>query len=626
MVSKGEIALLIQQGADFQARHDFAAAADCYRRALESVPDHPQALWLLGMLELGLGNVDSSARCMERLLQTQSRSAQAHYGMGQVRVAQGRQADAESCYRHAIGIDSGYVPALIGLGLLLEGKGDADESEHLLRRAVAADPRVAEARMYLGKLLYRNGRVNDALMELKAASSLAPNNPAVVRLLADVQVDQLQWDEALLAAGHLVRLEPSDATSHVVLGMAYLGAQRVEEAIVSLERALELAPNHPPALIALCDALYLNGEFERGYELIRLLLDSPGVSPGVLTAYAAIAEGVGKTDDALSRIEQSLAGENLDARARQGLCFSAGELLDRRGDYDRAFEMYHEGNRSSAGTFNPEEFSRQVDRQIQVFGHAGLKRLARAHNRISRPVLIVGMPRSGTSLVEQILSSHPRVHGAGELMHIQRIATFRTPTCSPSGQAYPECLRDMTHEELDHLARDYDMDLARMGENALRVTDKNPLNFMHLGLVHQMLPHVRVIHCRRNPVDTCVSNYFQSFASSALAYSNDLSHLGFYYRQYERLMAHWREVLDLRMLEVDYEELVADQERVSRALVTFAGLEWDDACLQFHKTRRTVSTASAKQVRKPIYKGSVERWRRYEKHLGPLLEALGIQP
>ncbi|MDH4228165.1 MAG: sulfotransferase [Nitrospirota bacterium] len=624
MASTKKLESLIQQGAEFQARGDFAAAGGCYRKALKAAPNHPQALWMLGMLELGMGRVDSGARHMERLLRLQPQSTHSHCGMAQVRVAQGRMAEARAGYQRAVSLDGANLPALVGLGALLAQEGDLEGAEATLRRAVAVDPRAPEVRIRLGGVLSLLNREEEAGAEYEAAADLAPNLPITARVLTRFCIDWRLWQRALHMSERWIGLEPENVDAHVAHGVALLNLQQVDRAESAFDKGLSLDPGAHTARIGKCDVLRLRGDMQAACQMVEPLLSDENPS-GALLAYAGIAEGMGRRDDALARIDEALRGDRLPEDLRRDLHFAAGELLDKKKDYDRAFEHYREGNRMSPGTFDPEIFRQFVDRQIEVFDPAAVGRLARASGHLLRPVLIVGMPRSGTTLVEQVLSSHPQAHGAGELEHISRIAHLRAPALSPTRREYPECVRDLTRDELDRLAREYDTDLARMGGEALRVTDKQPLNCLHLGLIHLMLPHVRVIHCRRNPVDTCLSNYFQNFSSLGLAYSRDLSHLGFYYRQYDRLMAHWRETLDLQVLEVDYEEMVADQEGMSRKLVAFVGLEWDDACLQFHKTKRTVSTASATQVRQPMYKGSVERWRRYEKHLAPLLEALGIR-
>jgi hypothetical protein len=232
------------------------------------------------------------------------------------------------------------------------------------------------------------------------------------------------------------------------------------------------------------------------------------------------------------------------------------------------------------------------------------------------PVFIVGMQRSGTTLTEQIAASHPQVYGAGELEHIRRIAGM-----IKIGR--PEStVRQLTSADSLALAGDYLRKVREIGGDALRIVDKMPHNFQYLGLIAILFPKARIIHCTRDPMDNCVSCFTQSFTGHH-GYNTDLRQLGLYYREYRRLMDHWRRVLPIPMLEIDYEEMVADQETQSRRLIDFLGLDWDPACLNFHETDRSVQTASRWQVRQPIYKTSVKRWKDYEKHLGPLKKALG---
>jgi hypothetical protein len=230
------------------------------------------------------------------------------------------------------------------------------------------------------------------------------------------------------------------------------------------------------------------------------------------------------------------------------------------------------------------------------------------------------MPRSGTTLVEQIISSHPLVKGAGELLRLPRCARM-IPSRLGINTPYPFYLKDLDSQMARTIAQEYLDSLPLRMEGELRVTDKLPTNFLYIGLIATLFPNAHIIHCLRDPMDVCLSIYFQLFTPS-VSYAFDLSEIGFFYRQYERCMAHWRGVPGLRLHEINYSNLIDNQETVSRKMIEFIGLKWDERCLEFHKTRRNVKTASLWQVRQPIYKSSVERWRNYEKHLGPLMDAL----
>ncbi len=230
------------------------------------------------------------------------------------------------------------------------------------------------------------------------------------------------------------------------------------------------------------------------------------------------------------------------------------------------------------------------------------------------------MMRSGTTLAEQILASHPQIHGAGELDTLGRLAGS-LPRRLATQIPYPECVAHLDAATARAVAADYLEVLKQHGGAAERVVDKMPLNFLGLGLIATLLPRARIVHCRRDPMDTCLSCFFRDFTTS-FTFKYDLRDLGLYYREYERLMAHWRRVLPLPIFELQYEELTAAPEAVSRRLVAFCGLDWDERCLRFHETERPVRTASTAQVRQPMYQSAVGRWRRYEKHLGPLMAAL----
>jgi len=320
----------------------------------------------------------------------------------------------------------------------------------------------------------------------------------------------------------------------------------------------------------------------------------------------------------ISRLEGLLLEPDIAEEARINLHFALGKMFDDCKRYDKAFEHFREANRFKRQRvhFDPEHFNRWVARIQNVCTPKFFERFAGVGDPSERPVFIVGMPRSGTTLVEQILASHPRVHGAGELTTIfDIVCALEHP--GADGVKYPEVIATLDDAELQRSVRRYLDTLQEIDPQAARVTDKLPSNFFHLGFIAAMFPRAHLIHCRRDAMDTCLSNFVQMFAEGHY-YSYDLSDVAVYYRGYEQIMAHWREVLPIPMYEVQYEELVGNQERISRELVDHAGLEWDDRCLAFHETRRAVRTASNWQVRQPIYKTARKRWKNYGKNLAQL--------
>jgi hypothetical protein len=297
-------------------------------------------------------------------------------------------------------------------------------------------------------------------------------------------------------------------------------------------------------------------------------------------------------------------------------------LLDRAGRYDEAFAMALRANASHQGPqYNPSWHSHYTDVMIRYFSRSRILSMPKATIRSDKPVFIVGMPRSGTSLVEQILASHPAVHGAGELDFIHRVFLGTLDMLHTDVSEYPACLDNLTESQVDGMAHIYLGPLLAFNPAAKRITDKMPLNFLHLGLIAALFPEARIIHCTRDPMDTCLSCFLTHF-NRGHEFKHNLTHLGHFYRQYERLMAHWKSVIDLPILDVCYEQVIANPEAQSHRMVEFLGLPWDDRCLNFHDNQRAVVTASLLQVRKPIYDTSVRRWKRYEPHLAALKAAL----
>jgi tetratricopeptide (TPR) repeat protein len=325
-------------------------------------------------------------------------------------------------------------------------------------------------------------------------------------------------------------------------------------------------------------------------------------------------------DPLIPRIEQLLRSESLPVERREQCHFALGKCFNDVGTYDKAFEQYRAGNeiKKERHSFDAGAYARETDRLMATFDRAFFEQRNSHGSNSERPIFIVGMPRSGTTLVEQIIASHPDVFGAGELPHFNRLV--KNLPARLRDAAYPECVAGIDPKTASQLADEYLGYLRSLSPDAPQVTDKLPQNFRHLGLITLLLPHARIISCRREPLDVCLSCYFQDFF--AQPFSHDLADIGRFYREYDRLMAHWISVLPLPILEVQYEDLVGDMEAVSRRMISFCGLNWDDACLAFHKHERPVQTASDWQVRQPIYRTSVERWRRYEKHLEPLKQVL----
>jgi tetratricopeptide (TPR) repeat protein len=331
----------------------------------------------------------------------------------------------------------------------------------------------------------------------------------------------------------------------------------------------------------------------------------------------------GEHQAALAYVDRALEITATGRQDRMQLQFAAGALCDAVEEYENAFLHFEKANQLAVTSYSADQHERSIDRTIQYLSSDTFRRLPRS-NYVSekKPVFVVGMPRSGTSLVEQILASHRQVFAAGELPNIHRLSRALSEKAGNHEAASPDYLSRLAQKQISEEARVYISSLESRAPQACRFVDKTPHNYLYLPLIRLMFPEARIIHCVRHPLDTCLSCYFRLF-NGGNDYSYDLNNLGRHYRDYSRLMQHWQQVLRIPMLEIRYEDLVLDQETYSKAIIEYCGLQWEEQCMSFYETRRDVPSASFDQVNKPIYRGSMQRWRHYRGQLTDLRRCLG---
>jgi len=409
--------------------------------------------------------------------------------------------------------------------------------------------------------------------------------------------------------------QPHNVAAHLGLALALRLQALNTEAQASCRAALALEPRSSSALSLLGELCADRGQFAEAQELFERAI---ALDANCAPAYSSIAahRRMARTDSAWLEGAQRLLGNPLPLAEQIDLRYALGKYFDDVGEYGQAFSSYQAANELSkrcTTSYEPVQLTHLVDRIIRVCDSAFVGEQRSETCDSERPVFIIGMPRSGTSLAEQILASHPQVYGAGEMrVWDEAFATVERSLASGG-----------VRTALASVARDYLAQAPAQAGSASRVTDKMPANFLYAGLIHAALPRARIIHMRRHPLDTCLSVYFQNFFSVS-PYANDLGSLAHYYGEYLRLMAHWRRILPAAaLLEVCYEELVADAEHWTRRMLEFIGLAWDPQCLEFHRTDRVVITASRWQVRQRINAGSVGRWRNYENYIAPLRHLVG---
>lgn len=406
------------------------------------------------------------------------------------------------------------------------------------------------------------------------------------------------------------------------LAWALNGCGRLEEALSRFDAALKLDPRSGAALAGRANVLESMSRVEEARAASRSAVEVAADNPSAAVVFARLHRAAGTRQEAIRVLETALRGTGAAPSQRASMLFTLGSLKDAAGDFDGAFACFRDANALGAGGFDAADYRRVMQEVMDVFSRVNMPKLARSSIHDPAPVFILGMPRSGTSLVEQILASHPAIHGGGELDDLTH-TVLNAPRILGLGAAarFPSCFLGLGVEGVDRLARMYLDRIHALGGTAARVTDKMPRHFAILGAIDRLFPGARVVHCVRDPIDTCFSCY-STHLGPAHSYTNRLSDLAAVYRVYRTMMDHWRRVISLPVLEVRYEALVEQTEPGARSLVEFVGLPWDDRCLRFHENTRIVHTASIDQVRRPIYRTSVQRWRNYESHLGELIEGL----
>ena len=577
----------------------------------------------LGNVMSMLGQPDEAAASYETALEINPNYPEAHNNLGIAMAAMRRHEEAVVHYRKAIALNPQFSNAYNNLGNALAALNQNEEAVSCYQRALALSPRYPEANNNLGVALARLGRPEDAIAYYRAALEINPGYADAYSNLGAALEALGHPDEALELIAKAILLRGDNADAHNNMGNALKALNRHAEALESYRKATSLRPGYAQAFSNMGDALRELGDAvgaRSAYdEAVRLDPDRPSFYRrlGDTMRYSDTDLRLVAMGKLLQGIEQLPVGEQVE------LHFALAKALDDLGDKQQSFQHLIEGNalHRQRIKYNEAETLDLFGRVRQVFTPEMMNSSRGFGNPTEVPVFVVGMIRSGTTLVEQILASHPAVHGAGERMDFARaVAKMRDPQHPDLG--FPEVCAGLTGEQLMQVGSDYVTSLRISSPGALRIVDKMPANYRLLGLINLALPNARIIHLRRDPLDTCVSCFSILFAGDQ-PFTYDLSELGRYYRAYDRLMEHWRHVLpDGVMLELDYEDLIADIEGHARRIVAHVGLAWDDSCVRFFKNRRAVRTASTLQVRRPAYKDSVGRWRPYGALIDPLIRAL----
>ena len=590
-----------------------AESEEYCRKALEIAPESPEALLNLGNAVRDQGNYQEAADLFKKATDMRPNFVLAHSNLSIALMDLLRYDEALIAARYAIAFDAQYAPAYCHTANILREQGKLEEAEAPARKALALDPESAQAKLDLAEILFLKDNYQEAVTLFEDAQESMPDSSTLYLRLGSALEKANRTEEAIAAMEKAAEIDPEMPEIYHNLGVTYLSMNDMDKALEALEKALNIKPDFAEALSTKSEVLQSMGNMEEAKTYAEKAIAINADIPSIYLTLSKVKKFTDKNDPVLKKMESLVDHSDKYGRQQSApLHYALFKAYEDIKDYENSFT-----NLEKAANFKRQNVIYAPQGQTDLF-----KSIANKNGRDELdkydldngcdsdvPVFIVGMPRSGTTLTEQIIASHPDVFGAGELYSLGQceeiIGVMNPDNAREHGEKYIELIQAL-HPD---------------AKKAKRITDKMPGNYARMSHIYAALPNAKIIHCRRNPIDTCLSCYKQLFGRGHY-WSYSQEELAGHYREYDELMDHWRTVMPGRFLEIKYEDTINDFENQARKLIAHVGLEWNDACLTPHKSKRSVLTASKGQVRKPLYKTSIEAWRRYEEQLQPLATAL----
>jgi len=570
----------------------FRKALPMLTKACKAESNNAELLYLLGCSQAQSGLVNESISTLKKCLKLYPGAAQTHFALAGSYIALGDFKQAENHINESLKLNPSSAEAYVALANIRLSENNVNAANENINKALKINPDLSDAHLVLGKVSQKNHDFKQSILHLEKSIKLNPKS-----------------EEALYSMGSsLVNLARTD------------NKQCLDEAITYFQKAIRQRASYTEALTGLALAYDYNGEPDKAINIITPLLEKKIKNATLAVVFSHVCNRNDRCSEAREYINEILKQDKLSTDARKTLYMDSGKMLDKMGLYNEAFEHYKAGNDLDNQEYNNASHIKFVDSLISTFSPAFFEQAPTAKTRDGRPVFIVGMPRSGTSLTEQILCAHSQIFGAGELSLLDQLIS-QVANDFNIKKKFPESFERLNQDIVNTISEGYLSHLSELSSNAKRITDKMPFNYYFLGVIQIMFPDAHIIHCKRNPMDTCMSIYFQGF-SEKHAYASNLYNIGENYLQYERLMEHWKQVITLPVYELNYEDLVSNQGETIRDLLEFCGLEWEEDCLNFYQLKRAVNTPSYDQVSKPLYTHSINRWKNYEAHLTDLKNAL----
>jgi tetratricopeptide (TPR) repeat protein len=615
-------------GATLLKARKLAEAEKYLRHSIKLAPNFAKPWSDLGHLLLQTRRAEEAAVTLQQAVEREPSDGEAWFNLGKALALIGKGQAADAAFEKSFDLNPGRKA--LALAAEHRQQGRPEQAERMLRELLRNQPENIDALRLLGVMSLVAGRLQEAERLLRRATHLAPDFAEAQLDLGRALKEQQKLADAIEALEHAIALEPGNFLGYFMLASVLSPAARTDDAIAAYRKALELRPRHPGAWLGLGHALKTAGAQEEAIAAYRECLR---LRPGSGETWWSMAnlKTYKLSDEDIAAMQQQLAkheGEGEDeegfsTQSRVNMLFALAKAYEDRGDDQLAWDYYDQGNFTQRMQENYDPVRTEVvnDEIISVFNPEFLEKNAGLGHASNEPIFIIGLPRSGSTLLEQILASHSQVEGTSELPYVGVIANTAGRNRA-DGLVYPHALRDASPGKWAEMGQAY-LDLARIhrGEGRPHFIDKMPNNFPHVGLLHLVFPNAKIIDARRYPLDSTLSCYRQLFARGQ-SFVYDLTDIGEYFLQYQRMMDYWHEALPGRVLTVQYEDMVTDFDNQLFRLLDYCGLPFEESCARFWETNRPVRTASSEQVRQPIYSKSIHRWRRYEQHLGELIEVL----
>ena len=611
---------LLNHAMQLHGSGNLGEAEKYYRALLQQDPENPDALHYLGVIGLQVGRFEEATDLIRKAVEARPDYAEALSNLGNGLNALGRFEEAADAWQRAIDAAPASAQVLANLGSAYYQQKKFREAANVYERALELQPELAEVRRSYADSLVEIGRGGDALREINRALADGPQSLAMQVSLGVILQAVGRTEDAAQCFEEILSKQPDLPNIRGNLANAYRKSGRYDDALRELNKVLEAAPDSAEMHFNIGMVHQNLGDTALALEHYRKSVELVPTYTRGWTGISLIAPE-GFTDEEVDAIRdiQNSRSATVDDQIRLG--FALGRHFEKQGSVDEASEQFLLGNRLRRASFDydVENDVRAMENLAAFFSSSTFEHWSGAGSDSNKPIFIVGMPRSGTTLVEQILASHSSVYGAGEL-NLMTTAIVKSFPIS-NDVDYTKALANAVADDFREVASKYLAGLPDVSER--RVTDKMPQNFLNIGMIRIAFPNAKIVHCRRDPRDTCFSIFKNFFGSMGHFYAYDLEELARFYNAYSKLMQHWESVSLDGIHTVEYETMIEDQEGSTRALLEACELDWEDRCLDFHKLQRPVATISAEQVRQPIYKGSVAAWQKYERMLEPMLKILG---